>query len=162
MKWDLEAVVVESASLPEHHTTAFPPSHTPLMWMKYILLKKGTLSDFNQPMVQFSQLQSSFLGFCSGSGGGKNHGFRLILVSWKCWGSRPHSGQLKYQVKKSLDVSSASCVKLTASRKDLPSSSWGPALHQSLGFPAHLCHGGWAGTTRYSALGGASKKNPEL
>ena len=57
--------------MPEHHTTAFPPSHTPLMWMKYILLKKGTLSDFNQPMVQFSQLQSSFLGFCSESGGGK-------------------------------------------------------------------------------------------
>ena len=71
MKWDLEAVLVESASLPEHHTMAFPPSHTPLMWMKYRFFKKGTLSNFNQPMVQFSQLQSLFLGFCSASGGGK-------------------------------------------------------------------------------------------
>ena len=71
MKCDLEAVVVESVSLPEHHVMPFPPSHTPQMCVKYIFKTKGKLSYFNQPIVWFSQLQSSSLGFFSESGWGK-------------------------------------------------------------------------------------------
>ena len=113
-------------------------------------LKKEPSPTLISPWYSSVNSKACFLASVLRVVGGKNQGFRLILVSWKCWGSRPHSGQLKHQVKKSLDVSSASCVKPTASRKDPPSSSWGLALHQSLGFPAHLCHGGMGRVGRHN------------
>lgn len=90
------------------------PAHTPLICMNHIFKKKkkAKFSYSNQPQVWIGQLQSSFLGFCSESGWGRqNHSPRLVLALRKCWGSSSHSRQVKQGVKWLLGVSSTTCVK---------------------------------------------------